>query len=78
MITKESDLPITRQCELLSLNHSTVYYRHQDVPEADLRLMWRIDEMHMKRPFYGSRRIRDWLQDEGHEINRKRVQRLMR
>ena len=78
MITKESDLPITRQCELLSLNRSTVYYRDQDVPEADLKLMRRIDEMHLKRPFYGSRRIRDWLQDEGHEVNRKRVQRLMR
>lgn len=78
MITKESDLPITRQCELLSLNRSTVYHRHRDVPEADLVLMRRIDEMHLKRPFYGSRRIRDWLQDEEHEINRKRVQRLMR
>jgi len=44
----------------------------------DLKLMRRIDEMHLKRPFYGSRRIRDWLQDEGHDINRKRVQRLMR
>jgi putative transposase len=37
-----------------------------------------IDEMHLKRPFYGSRRIRDWLQDEGFPVNRKRVQRLMR
>ena len=78
MINKDNDLPITRQCELLSLNRSTVYYRHQDVAEVDLKLMRRIDEMHLKRPFYGSRRIRDWLQDEGYDINRKRVQRLMR
>jgi len=74
MITMESDLPITRQCELLHLNRSTVYYRHQEVVEADLELMLRIDEMYLKRPFYGSRRIRDWLQDERHEVNRKRVQ----
>ena len=40
--------------------------------------MRRIDEMHLKRPFYGSRRICDWLWEEGHDINRKRVQRLMR
>ena len=40
--------------------------------------MRRIDEMHLQRPFYGSRRIRDWLQDQGHESNRKRVRRLMR
>jgi len=78
MINKDNDLPITRQCELLGLNRSTVYYRRQDVSERDLTLMRRIDEMHLKRPFYGSRRIRDWLQDEGHNINRKRVQRLMR
>jgi len=78
MINKDNDLPITRQCELLSLNRSTVYYRLQDVSEMDLKLMRRIDEMHLKRPFYGSRRIRDWLQDEGYDINRKRVQRLMR
>ena len=78
MINRENDLPVTRQCELLDLNRSTVYYQRQEVSEADLRLMRRIDEMHLKRPFYGSRRIRDWLQDEGHDVNRKRVQRLMR
>ena len=78
MINRDADLPIIRQCGLLSLNRSTVYYRLQDVSEMDLKLMRRIDEMHLKRPFYGSRRIRDWLQDEGHDINRKRVQRLMR
>jgi len=78
MITKECDLPITRQCKLLSLNRSTVYYPHQKGSESDLILMRRIDEMHLKRPFYGSRRIRDWLHDEGHDVNRKRVQRLMR
>ena len=43
-----------------------------------LKLMRLIDEIHLKRPFYGSRRIRDDLQDLGHPVNRKRVQRLMR
>ena len=37
-----------------------------------------IDPCHLKRPYYGSRRIRDWLEDRGHTVNRKRVQRLMR
>ena len=78
MISRESDLPITRQCQLLKLNRSTVYYQSKNVSEEDLKLMRRIDEMHLKRPFYGSRRIRDWLWEEGHDINRKRVQRLMR
>lgn len=78
MIDKENDLPVVRQCQLLGLSRSTVYYQRMPVSEDDLQLMRRIDEMHLKRPFYGSRRIRDWLQDEGHDINRKRVQRLMR
>ena len=78
MIEREDALPVTRQCQLLSLNRSTVYYQPKGTPEEDLRLMRRIDEMHLKRPFYGSRRIRDWLWEEGWDINRKRVQRLMR
>ncbi len=78
MINKEYDLPVTRQCQLLYLNRSTVYYQPKPVSGVDLMLMRRMDEMHLQRPFYGSRRLRDWLQDEGHDINRKRVQRLMR
>jgi len=78
MIDREHTLAVTRQCQLLDLNRSTVYYRWMPVCEADLALMRRIDEMHLGRPFYGSRRIRDWLQDEGHPVNRKKVQRLMR
>lgn len=78
MIDRQDPLPVTRQCQLLSLNRSTVYYQPKGVSDEDLKLMRRIDEMHLKRPFYGSRRIRDWLWEEGWEINRKRVQRLMR
>ena len=37
-----------------------------------------IDETHMKYPFYSSRRIGDWLEDQGFRINRKHIQRLMR
>ncbi len=78
MITRMDPLPVTRQCRLLSLNRSTVYYQAAPVSAEELELMRRIDEMHLLRPFYGSRRLRDWLQDEGHGVNRKRVQRLMR
>ena len=78
MIDRQNTLPVTRQCQLLSLNRSTVYYQPKGVSDEDLKLMRRIDEMHLKRPFYGSRRIRDWLWEEGYDINRKRVQRLMR
>ena len=78
MIDRTHALPVTRQCQLLNLNRSSVYYQPKEISDEDLRLMRRIDEMHLQRPFYGSRRIRDWLQDEGFAVNRKRVQRLMR
>jgi putative transposase len=78
MIDRQITLPVTRQCQLLSLSRSTAYYRPKDASDGNLTIMRRIDEMHLKRPFYGSRRIRDWLVAENHDINRKRVQRLMR
>jgi putative transposase len=70
-------MPITNQCRLLELSRSSVYYRAVPTPEADLALMRRIDEIHLKLPFYGSRRLRDQLHREGQKVNRKKVQRLM-
>jgi putative transposase len=71
-------LSVRRQCELLGLNRSSLYY--QPVAEAadDLRLMRLIDEQYTARPFYGSRKMTVWLQGRGEQVNRKRVQRLMR
>lgn len=78
MIDRSKRLPVRRQCELLELNRSTFYYQASPVSSEDLELMRRIDAMYLERPCYASRRIRDWLQDEGHDVNRKRVQRLLR
>jgi putative transposase len=70
-------LSVRRQCEL-GLNRSSWYY--EPVPEsaANLALMRCIDEQYLRVPFYGSRRMTAWLRAQGHDINRKRVQRLMR
>lgn len=67
-----------RRCELLGLARSTAYYRPAPICEQDLELMRLIDEIHLRYPFYGSRRVRDELDERGHRVNRKRVQRLMR
>ncbi len=77
-IHTEHGLAKTRRCELLDVARSSAYYRPEPVSEADLALMRLIDETHLKRPFYGSRRMRDELEDRGYKVNRKRVQRLMR
>ncbi len=71
---------MTRQCQLLELSRSSVYYRPVEISSDDLRLMQAIDEIHLEQPFRGSRRIRDELIDREIVtcINRKKVQRLMR
>jgi putative transposase len=72
-------LAIQRQCELLGLPRSSYYYQPATESEEDLRLMRLIDEHYLKYPFYGSRRMTAWLQEDlGEEVNRKRVRRLMR
>ena len=72
-------LPVTRQCELLAFPRSSVYHgRGPAVSDEDLGLMRLLDELHLKYPFMGSRRLRDELGKLGATVNRKRVQRLMR
>jgi putative transposase len=71
-------LPVSRQCELLGVNRSAVYYVPVPVGGAELALMALIDRQYLARPFYGSRRMTAWLREQGHAVNRKRVQRLMR
>ncbi len=78
MIDRDHKLPVARQCKILSLSRSTAYYRPQEASETDLKLMRRIDELHLEYPFAGSRMLRDMLCREGHAIGRKRVARLMK
>jgi putative transposase len=77
-IRKDHPLAKTRRCELLSVARSTADYRPEPLGEEDLALIRLIDEIHLRYPLYGSRRIREELQERGRNINRKRVQRLMR
>ena len=72
------DLSVRRQCMLLNLARSGVYRPGPATRADDLAMMRRIDELHLKWPFYGSRRMVFELNQAGHGINRKRVQRLMR
>ena len=79
MVSKEEVLPITRQCQLLDLPRSTYYYAPEPVSEEELELMKLIDQCYLELPFYGSRRVKDWLYDNhGLVVNRKRIQRLRR
>jgi putative transposase len=48
------------------------------VSDEELELMALVDRCHLQHPFYGSRRVRDWLEDQGHQVSRKKIQRMMR
>ncbi len=72
------ELSIRRQCELLGLNRATLYYRGVGESEENLKLMRLIDEQYLRTPFFGSRRMTLCLESKSYQVNRKRVQRLMR
>ena len=78
MVKTDHPLPVTVRCRLVDVARSTAYYCPKPVSDEALGLMRLIDEIHLQLPFYGSRRIRAELEDRGHPLNRKRVQRLMR
>jgi putative transposase len=70
-------LSVRRQCELIGLNRSTLYYTPAKESGLNLRLMRLIDEEYTRRPFYGRPRLTAYLRRLGYEINPKRVRRLM-
>ena len=72
------DVSVVRQCELLDISRSSVYYSPVEASEHELKSMRLIDEQYLRTPFYGSRKMVAWLRSQGYSVNRKRVQRLMR
>ena len=77
MEREHPEISVRRQCELLGVNRSGLYYQPVGESEANLGLMRLIDQEYTRHPFYGSRRMTGWLCGQGHEVNRKRVRRLM-
>jgi len=78
MIDKGHPLPVTGQARMLGLSRSIIYYEPVGDSEADLALMTAIDVVHMKLPFYGARRLRDELRDQGFAVGREHTSTLMR
>ena len=79
MVDREHpSLPIVRQCALVGVSRSSLYYCPQGASEEDLSLMGEMDRQYLETPFYGSRRMKAWLERQGILVSRERVQRLMR
>ena len=71
-------LSLVRQCALVEISRSSWYYRPVGESQANVRLMRRMDELHLSCPWYGSRQMARALRRMGHRVGRKRVRRLMR
>lgn len=72
-----AEISIRRQCELLGVNRSGLYYEALGENAENLALMRLLDEQYTRAPFYGSRKMVEWLDAQGFVVNRKRVSRLM-
>jgi putative transposase len=71
-------LPGAQQCRLLTVSRSSVYRQPATVSKEERTIMALIDRQYLARPYYGSRWMTAWLATQGHVVNRKRVQRMMR
>ncbi len=70
-------LTLTRQCELLAINKSSLYYERRAENAVNKELMKQIDEIHTAHPYYGVRRIKAAIQRKGSSYNVKRIRRLL-
>ena len=79
MVDREHpSLSLVRQCAPLGVSRSSLYYRPRAASAEDLSLMGESDRQYLETHFYGSRRMKAWLERSGVRVSRKRVQRLMR
>ena len=78
MIDRNHGLSIARQAKALNISRGSVYYQPRPVSAEDLKIMRRLDELHLDYPFAGSRMLRDLLHREGVSIGRRHVATLMK
>lgn len=71
-------LTVSRQCELIDLGHSSFYYQPAEEDSYNLLLMRLLDEQFTRTPFYGVPKMTAWLRTQGHQVNPKRIRRLLR
>ncbi len=75
---RHPSLSVVRQCRLLDISRSSLYYQPKGISEEDITLMKLIDRQYLATPFYGTRKIAAWLKSQNYSVNRKHVRRLMR
>ena len=78
MIDKDhAQLSIIKQCQLLNVNRSGLYYKPIETSNLNLRLMRLIDEHYLEHPYKGARRMHIWLtKDLGYDVSLNRIETL--
>jgi putative transposase len=78
IVAQDAEISMSRQCSLLSIHRSGLYYKSKGETELNLCLMRLVDEHFLKYPFKGVRRMRRWLGEQGYQVSRKRIARIYR
>jgi len=78
MLEDTEEFSISEQCELLSLNRTSLYYKKRPIPAKKLEIMNNIDEIYTEFPVYGSRRMTEELKNLGYKISRPTVSDYMK
>lgn len=79
MVSKNENLSLSKQCELLSFPRSSLYYTPRDLLELDLTIMRHIDEIYQENPTMGSRQMsKEISKTHKIKVGRLKVRRLMR
>jgi putative transposase len=78
MIDIKAEISVSKQCKVLNLKRNFLFHSPKGESEENLQIMLLLDKLYFIIPFYGYRKITVWLQNQGFNINEKRVRRLMK
>ncbi len=78
MVNQKHPLSIRKQCKLLEINRSSLYFKPNAETELNLDIMKEVDRINMKYPSFGVLRIKNELEEVGYQVNHKRIRRLMK
>ena len=73
LIDHDIEIGLGRQCELLGISRSSLYYEPKPISEEQLKLLKLIDELYTQDPYFGTRRMREQLVEHGIHIGRERI-----
>jgi putative transposase len=78
MIDFKAEISVSKQCKVFNLNRNFLFYSLESKSQQNLQIIFMLDKLYFTIPFYGYRKVKFGLQNQGLDINEKRVRRLMK